>query len=160
MSSPLLSLPGAVGGAGIDAPVAAHYGSFYGEQRSLESGEGFVDLSHHDVVRVSGPDRLQWLHDLTTQYFLDLPQKTWTQALILSPQGHVEHAFVGFDDGESFTAATEPGTAHALVEFLDRMRFMSRVEVADVTLDLALTFRATAGRELIPREQLTTYAEA
>src|SRR5213083_2268013 len=118
MSSPLLSLPGAVGGAGIDAPVAAHYGSFYGEQRSLESGQGFVDLSHHDVVRVSGPDRLQWLHDLTTQFFLDLPARTWTQALILSPQGHVEHAFAGIDDGEAFVAATEPGRAAALLEFL------------------------------------------
>jgi len=70
VSSPLLLLPGAVGGGGIDAPVAAHYGSFYGEQRTLESGEGFVDLSHHDVLRISGPDRLRWLHDLTTQYFL------------------------------------------------------------------------------------------
>jgi len=160
MSSPLLSLPGAVGGAGIDAPVAAHYGSFYGEQRILESGEGFVDLSHHDVVRVSGPDRLQWLHDLTTQHFLDLPQKTWTQALILSPQGHVEHAFAGVDDGESFTAATEPGAAASLIEFLDRMRFLSRVEVSDVTHDVALTYRPAAGHELVPREKLTTYAEA
>ena len=25
---------------------------------TLEAGEGFVDLSHHDVVRISGPDRL------------------------------------------------------------------------------------------------------
>ena len=160
MTSPLLSLPGAVGGGGIDAPVAAHYGSFYGEQRTLESGEGFVDLSHHDVVRISGADRLTWLHDLTTQYFLDLPARTWTQALILSPQGHVEHAFAGADDGESFTAATEPGAVAALIEFLDRMRFLSRVEVTDLTSELALTYRPAAGHELIPRDQLTTYAEA
>jgi folate-binding protein YgfZ len=160
MTSPLLSLSGAVAAGGVDAPVAAHYGSFYGEQRTLESGEGFVDLSHHDVVRIAGPDRLQWLHDLTTQYFLDLPARTWTQALVLSPQGHVEHAFAGVDDGESFTAATEPGAAAALVEFLDRMRFMSRVEVGDVTAELALTYRPAAGHELIPREKLTTYAEA
>ena len=66
MASPLLALPGAVAGDGIDAPVAAHYGSFNTEQRTLESGEGFVDLSHRDVVRVSGPDRLTWLHSLTT----------------------------------------------------------------------------------------------
>jgi folate-binding protein YgfZ len=160
MTSPLLSLPGAVAGAGIDAPVAAHYGSLYGEQKTLEAGDGFVDLSHHDVVRVSGPDRLRWLHDLTTQYFLDLPARTWTTALVLSPQGHVEHAFSGYDDGESFTAATEPGAAAALVEFLDRMRFMSRVEVTDVTAELALAWRPAAGHELVPREKLTAYAEA
>lgn len=158
--SPLLSLPGAVAGAGIDAPVAAHYGSLYGEQTTLVSGEGFVDLSHHDVVRISGPDRLQWLHDLTTQYFLDLPPRTWTQALVLSPQGHVEHAFAGYDDGESFTAATEPGAAGALVDFLDRMRFLSQVEVGEVTTELALAFRPAAGHELVPRGQLTTYAAA
>jgi tRNA-modifying protein YgfZ len=159
-SSPLLSLPGAVAGAGVDAPVAAHYGSLYGEQTVLEAGDGFVDLSHHDVVRISGPDRLQWLHDLTTQFFLDLPARTWTAALILSPQGHVEHAFAGIDDGEAFVAATEPGQAAALIEFLDRMRFMSRVEVADATSELALAYRPSAGHEFVPRDQLTAYAEA
>jgi tRNA-modifying protein YgfZ len=160
MSSPLLALPGAVAGNGVDGPVAAHYGSLYGEQVTLEAGDGFVDLSHHDVFRVSGPDRLQWLHDLTTQYFLDLAPRAWTQALVLSPQGHVEHAFAGIDDGESFTAATEPGQAAPLVEFLDRMRFMSRVEVAEVTPELALTYRPAVGHELVPRDRLTAYAEA
>ena len=68
MSSPLLNLPGAVTANGLDAAVAAHYGSFNGEQRTLAAGDGFVDLSHRDVIRVSGPDRLTWLHALTTQY--------------------------------------------------------------------------------------------
>src|SRR3954465_9803042 len=157
MTSPLLSLPGAVAGAGIDAPVAAHYGSLYGEQKTLESGDGFVDLSHHDVVRISGADRLQWLHDLTTQFFLDLPARSWTEALVLSPQGHVEHAFAGYGDGSSFTAGTEPGAATARGGFLDRMRFMSRVEVADVSAELALTWRPAAGHELVPRDRLTSY---
>ena len=139
--SQLLDLPGAVAGDGIDAPVAAHYGSFNLEQRTLESGEGFVDLSHRDVIRVEGPDRLTWLHSLTSQYFLDLPPKRWIGALVLSPQGHVEHAFYGYDDGEAFLAHTEPGQGAALVEFLDRMRFMMRVEVTDVTADLAVTWR-------------------
>jgi len=108
MISPLLTLPGAVAGNGIDAEVAAHYGSFNAEQRLLEAADGFVDLSHRDVIRVSGPERLTWLHNLTTQFFLDLAPKVWTTALILSPQGHVEHAFAGYDDGEAFVAHTEP----------------------------------------------------
>ncbi len=139
--SPLLDLPGAVAGNGIDAPVAAHYGSFHGEQRTLESGEGFVDLSHRGVVRVSGPDRLTWLHSLTSQFFEGLAPSTPIGALILSPQGHVEHAMFGSDDGEAFTAHVEPGEAPALVEWLDRMRFMMRVEVADVTDEIAVVWR-------------------
>ncbi|TWG93971.1 hypothetical protein L615_000600000840 [Nocardioides sp. J9] len=157
--SPLLALPGAVAGDGVDAPVAAHYGSLFGEQRALEAGEGFVDLSHRDVLRVTGPDRLTWLHSLTTQFFEGLEPGRWVSALVLSPQGHVEHAFTGVDDGEAFTAHTEPGRAAALIEFLERMIFMMRVEVTDVTAETAVAWRP--GRyDLVPRERLTAYAEA
>src|SRR6478672_6572498 len=92
LPSSLLSLPGAVGGDGVDAPVAAHYGSFNNEQRTLAGGDGFVDLSHRGVIRVSGPDRLPWLHSLTTQHFESLAPDVPTVALVLSPNGHVEHA--------------------------------------------------------------------
>ncbi|MGZ4444760.1 MAG: YgfZ/GcvT domain-containing protein, partial [Nocardioidaceae bacterium] len=143
-ASPLLTLPGAVGGDGIDAPVAAHYGSFVGEQRTLEAGDGFVDLSHRGVLRVSGPDRLTWLHSLTSQHLESLAPGVPTAALVLSPQGHVEHAMYGVDDGEAFTAHVEPGEAPALVEWLDRMRFRLGVEVADVTDELAVSWRPAA----------------
>jgi folate-binding protein YgfZ len=161
--SPLLDLPDAVAGDGVDAPVAAHYGSFNKEQRALEQLDGFVDLSHRDVVRIEGPDRLTWLHSLTTQHLTELAPGSATQALILSPQGHVEHAFRGTDDGTAFTLHTEPGAAAALVEFLERMKFMTRVEIADVTDELAVAWRPSRVEdpyELVPRDRLTAYAEA
>jgi folate-binding protein YgfZ len=159
-TSPLLALPGAVAGAGIDAPVAAHYGSFNLEQRALEAGDGFVDLSHRGVVRVTGPDRLSWLHSLTTQHLESLEPGRPTVALVLSPQGHVEHALYAVDDGETFTAHVEPGEAPALVAWLDSMRFMMRVEVADVTDEVAVAWRPASGYDLVPRDRLTAYAEA
>lgn len=159
MTSELLSLPGAVAGGGADAPVAAHYGSFNVEQRTLVSGEGFVDLSHRDVVRIAGPDRLTWLHSLTSQYFEGLAAGVWTSALILSPQGHIEHFFHGVDDGTAFTAWAEPGAGEGLATYLDRMRFWSDVEV---TLDpsLATVWRPVAGYSFIPRESLRAYVDA
>jgi folate-binding protein YgfZ len=160
MPSPLLQLPGAVAGAGIDAPVAAHYGSFNVEQRALAAGEGFVDLSHRGVVRVTGPDRLGWLHSLTTQHLADLAPGQPTVALILSPQGHVEHALYVVDDGEALTAHVEPGTAPALTDWLDRMRFLMRVEVTDVTDELAVAWRPSGGYDLVPRDRLEAYAAA
>jgi tRNA-modifying protein YgfZ len=166
--SPLLKLPKAVAGDGIDSPVAAHYGSFNLEQRTLEEGEGFVDLSHRGVVQVSGPDRLTWLHSLTSQHLESLAPNVPTAALVLSPQGHVEHAMYGVDDGEAFTAHVEPGQAPALVEFLDRMRFMMRVEVTDVTEEVAAAWRPAArvdgapysGYVFLPRKDLEVFAEA
>ena len=159
VTSPLLELPGAVAAEGIDAGVAAHYGSFNREQRTLVDGEGFVDLSHRDVLRIAGPDRLTWLHSLTTQHLTDLPSGEWTQALVLSPNGHVEHAFTGVDDGEALTVHTEPGSGGALLEFLQRMVFMIRVEITEVTEEIAVAWRPK-GYDLVPRERLTTYAEA
>ena len=169
VTSPLLDLPGAVSGDGIDAPVAAHYGSFNTEQRALEAREGFVDLSHREVIRISGPDRITWLHTLTTQHESLLGSGAPTMALILSPQGHAEHALYGADDAENeaFTAHVEPGQAQALIDYLLKMRFMTRVEVDDVTAQTAITWRPSArtgvafdGYEFIPRDRLAAYAEA
>jgi len=176
VNSPLLSLAGAVAGDGVDAPVAAHYGSFNHEQRALESGSGFVDLSHRGVLRVEGPDRLAYLHSLTTQAFEGLSPGVPVEALILSPQGHVEPHLRGVDDGAAFTAHVEPGTAALMVEFLDRMRFMMRVEIRDVTDQYAVAWRPapaglgkldaserveTTGKyDVFPRSELHAYADA
>ncbi len=135
--SPLLELPGAVQAEAPDTGVAWHYGSWSAEQRRLVAGQGLVDLSHRGVVTVTGPDRLAWLHSLTTQQLEGLLPHVWTTTLVLSPQGHVEHALRGYDDGETFWAHVEPGASAAVVEWLDRMRFMLRVEV-ERAADLAV----------------------
>ena len=72
---------------------------------------------------------MTWLHSLTTQHLSELAPGRSTTALILSPTGHIEHVLHGVDDGKSFLAWTEPGRADAVVQVLDRMRFMMRVEV-------------------------------
>ena len=132
-ASPLMQAPGAVPGDGIDSGVAAHYGDPMREQRLLAEGLGVVDLSHRGVVTISGPDRLSWLHSLSSQQLTDLPPRTSAESLVLTPKGHVEHAMHVIDDGELTWLTVEPGTAPALVEWLDSMRFMLRVEVEDVS---------------------------
>lgn len=126
---------------GPDSGAAWHYGDPIAEQRQLETGTGAVVLDHRDVVTVSGPDRLEWLHSLTTQHLSELPVGQSTTAFILSPQGHIEHVIYGVDDGEVFWAHTEPGRGAALVEFLSRMVFMRQVEVALRTPDLAVIWQ-------------------
>ena len=137
MENPLLRLPGAVPAEGPDAGVAAHYGDPSGEQRALERAAGLVDRSHRGVVRIGGQDRLSWLNSLSTQ-LLDPPPGAATQTLILSPNGHVEHHLTLADDGTQVWAHVEPGTAADLVKFLESMRFMMRVETADVTGEYAV----------------------
>lgn len=131
--SPLLNRRGAVAATGPDAGVAWHYGDPVAEQRALVRGGAVVDQSHLGVVRVAGPDRLSWLHSITSQDLADLAPRTSTELLVLSPQGHVEHAAGVVDDGEATWLITERSHAPALAAWLDRMKFMLRVEIADVT---------------------------
>jgi folate-binding protein YgfZ len=143
--SPLLDVAGAVPGQGVDAPVAWHYGDPVREQRRLEAGTAVVDLSHRGVVRIAGADRLSWLHSLTTQSLLGLDPGVSAETLVLSPHGHIEHDLHLVDDGEASWVTVEPGTAEGLVGWLDRMRFMLRVEVADVTADWAVLGTGAGG---------------
>jgi hypothetical protein len=122
------------------------------EQRLLEQGRGDGRSVAPRRDHRDGPDRLTWLHSLTTQYLLDLAPHQGVTTLVLSPHGHIEHALYGVDDGETFWAHTEPGAAGAAVEWLDRMRFMMRVEVADRSDAYAVVWtRRPGGVDLLAR---------
>jgi len=141
--SELLALPGAVEAGWPDEGVASHYGDPVREQRALDGANGagdagVVDRSNRGVLKITGQDRLSWLHSLTTQHLTGLATGDSAQALVLSPTGHVEHQLSLTDDGTSVWVHVEPGTAAALLEFLESMRFMLRVEVADVSQDCAV----------------------
>jgi folate-binding Fe-S cluster repair protein YgfZ len=110
-ASVLLSRRGAVAAEGADAGVAAHYGDPMREQRLLAEGLAVVDLSHRGVVTVTGPDRLTWLHSMTTQHLTGLAPRTSRESLVLSPKGHIEHALHLVDDGETTWVTVEPGGA-------------------------------------------------
>jgi hypothetical protein len=151
--SPLLGQAGAVAGEGLTASVAVHYGDPMREQRLLEEGLAVVDLSHRDVLTVTGADRLSWLHSLTTQHLIGLRPHESREALILTPKGKVEHSLHLVDDGETTWITTEPGAGPVLLEWLDKMRFMLRVEVADVTADWAV-LGEPHGAESVPGEPI------
>ena len=118
--------------AGVDEGVAWHYGDPTASS-GRPRGAGLVDRSDRDVVTVTGADRLTWLHSLTSQHLDALADASGSEALVLSPNGHVEHHLVLADLGGTTWADVEPGAGAALVDFLQKMRFMLRVEPALVT---------------------------
>jgi folate-binding protein YgfZ len=135
--SPLLELDGAVEALGIDAGVAAHYGSPNSEQRKLLAGTAIVDLSHRGVLSISGPDRLTWLNSMSSQELRGLTPGQSTETLLLDPAGHLEYAIALVDDGVESWLLVEAAELPGLQTFLDRMRFTLRVQVVDHTLAYA-----------------------
>jgi hypothetical protein len=135
--SPLLELDAAVQAEGADAGAAAHYGNPVMEQRKLLAGEAVVDLSHHGVLGVSGPDRLSWLNSISSQALLGLAPGESTETLLLDPSGHLEYAIRLIDDGVEAWLLVEAAELPGLEAFLQKMRFMLRVEITDHTAELA-----------------------
>jgi folate-binding protein YgfZ len=125
------SRPGAVG----DPP--AHYGNPVGEQRALAAGEAIVELTDRDVLAVSGDDRLSWLDSLTSQRLTGLAPGESAETLLLDPSGRVEYAARVLDDGVTTWLLLDAGSGAGLFAFLDRMRFMLRVEVVDRSAEFA-----------------------
>ena len=125
MSNDFTSREGAVGSP------PQHYGNPLGEQQALANGEAIVDLSDRGVITITGPDRLSWLDSLTSQSLKHLVPGESAETLLLDPTGRLEHAMRVVDDGETLWLLVDGQETAALAAWLDRMRFMLRVEVAD-----------------------------
>ncbi len=134
--------PGAVGNP------PQHYGNPLGEQKALAAGEAVVDLSDRAVITITGPDRLSWLDSLTSQAVKNLQPGESAETLLLDPTGHLEHAMRVVDDGETTWLLVDGAEGPTLAAWLDRMRFMLRVEVADRSADFATA--GTLGEPELP----------
>jgi folate-binding protein YgfZ len=145
---------------GPDKGAIWHFGEPNKEQRALAEGKAWADLSHLSVIAISGEDRLKWLHDLTTQYLVDFGAGTWTSAMVLDPQGHVEYQFNVVDDGTASYLVMDSQFVEGLSAYLNKMRFMLRVEVRDATEDFAVMRAPGVANEiggpfaLVPRAEL------
>ena len=150
---------------GPDKGAIWHFGEPVKEQRAIEAGKAWADLSHLSVVAVSGEDRLKWLHDLTTQFLTDLEVGIWKDAMILDPKGHVEYQFNLVDDGSTTFLTLDPGYAQTLVAYLTKMKFMLKVDVRDATSEFAVLRAPGAATDiggpyaLVPRSEVAQMAQ-
>jgi folate-binding protein YgfZ len=123
---------------GIDKGAIWHFGEVAKEQRALAEGKAWANLSHRSVIAISGEDRLMWLHSLTTQHLEKLVAGEWKEALILDPQGHVEQQLFLVDDGATTFIHLDHEKVPSLLDYLQKMKFMLRVDVTDVSNEYAI----------------------
>jgi tRNA-modifying protein YgfZ len=128
----------AVPATGRDAGLPWHFGDPLREQRRLTDGAGVIDRSNRDVLVVPGEDRLGWLHSICSQHLTALSDGDSTEALVLSPHGHVEQHWQLTELAGTVWLDTEPGAAPEVLGYLEKMRFLKRVEPADVSRDWAV----------------------
>jgi folate-binding protein YgfZ len=151
---------------GLDKGAIWHFGEVAKEQRALAEGKAWADLSHRAIIEISGADRFTWLHSLTTQHLEKLQPGEWKEALILDPQGHVEQQLFLVDDGSSVFIHLDQEKKESLISYLEKMKFMLRVNVKDVSNEYAI-FRAPGKSDdlggpyaLVPRAEIASMSEA
>lgn len=151
---------------GLDKGAIWHFGEVAKEQRALAEGKAWADLSHRSVIAISGEDRLMWLHSLTTQHLEKLVAGEWKEALILDPQGHVEQQLFLVDDGATTFIHLDHEKVPSLLDYLQKMKFMLRVDVRDVSNEYAImkapgkTDAIGGPFALVPRAELAATIDA
>jgi len=112
-------------------------GNPFEQQRALAAGAAVAVLDR-GIVTVAGPDRLTWLDSMTSQAIAGLRPGGSAESLLLDPNGRIEHVLRVADDGETAWLIVDAAEAAPLAAWLDRMRFMLRVEVRDRSPEFAV----------------------
>ena len=114
--------------------VKSHFANPLVEQRELALGNSVVELSR-GLIKVTGSERLEWLHSMLTTDFRNLKPGISREALLLDVQGHIEQVFHSFDDGDATWLIFEASQTQKLMLWFDRMIFRSKVEIFDASAD-------------------------
>lgn len=138
---------------GDDELRPLHFGDPFGEQLDYEAGTALAVLGPVGLVSVSGTDRQTWLTTLSSQVLTGKPHGTSQELLLLDSNGRIEYAAGVINDDTSDTTwlMVEPQQAEPLVQFLESMKFMSRVEIEDKSGQY-LAFSAARNADATPPE--------
>ncbi|MBD0323575.1 MAG: folate-binding protein, partial [Aldersonia sp.] len=150
--SPILGLPRAVPGPEDtpEAAVAWHFGDPLREQRAAVERVAVIDRSHRFVIAIGGPERLSWLHTVSSQHIADMRDGDSAENLSLDANGRVEHHFVLTDLDGTVWLDTESDTGPALLGFLQKMVFWAKAEPRDGNDHAVLSLLGPQAREVLP----------
>jgi folate-binding protein YgfZ len=134
----------------------SHFDNPLVEQRELLSGERVVVIDDRAVIKISGADRLTWLHAMLSQNIANLKPGQSADALLLDANGRIEENVQIIDDGENSWLIVFAEHAEKLLAWLDQMIFRSKVSVAAADdLNVVASFvQPLAGAAISNEQQL------
>ena len=120
--------------------VVLHYGALEDARRAEEEaamrvGVAVVDLSARQVVRVTGPDRLSFLHGLLTQDVEGTAASGVRYAALLTAKGGMVADRQLVRREEDVLLLVEPGLAASVMAHLQRYLISEEAELSDASAD-------------------------
>ncbi|UCE01393.1 MAG: aminomethyltransferase family protein [Candidatus Latescibacterota bacterium] len=114
-----------------------HYGDVAAEYAALRSGVGLLDLSFRARLRLTGADRVRFLHNMLTNDIQALSPGSGCNAVKVSVQGKIEAALRVLCLENELWCDLEPGARETLLAGLGK-----RIVLEDVVLEDASNERA------------------
>jgi folate-binding protein YgfZ len=122
-------------GAVIEGEEIRHFGNPRGELQSAQAGSIVADLSHFEVLHVSGEDARTFLQGQTTN---DLRAVTETQAQLSSlcnPKGRMLTNFLLWQEKDGYCLQLPAPLREGIQQRLAKYVLRSRVEIRDISED-------------------------
>ena len=107
----------------------------------------FADRSQRGKVRLTGPQRAWFLHQVLSQSFEDISAGEAREAAMLTAHGRMVGFLEVLATEDALLAHFEPELREVLPEALGRYVFATRVEIADVTDTMGLLLVGGSGWE-------------
>ncbi|PIA47435.1 hypothetical protein AQUCO_01400237v1 [Aquilegia coerulea] len=114
--------------------VVETFGNDHDAIQAAYNGVAVVDLSHFGRIRVTGEDRVQFLHNQTTANFEALSEGQGCDTVFVTPTARtidIAHAWVM---KSAITLLVSPITCRSITEMLMKYIFFAdKVEISDIT---------------------------
>ena len=140
MPSPLDSVTKASGAvfAPTEPALPLHFGDAGAECRAALTGAVVRDACHLGRIRFSGDDHLGFLHRMSTNDFDHLGSGSGREAVFTDNRGRILELGIFFRFEDQTLAIVAPGGGQRLPEWLERFHFAERLEMKDVTEEMAM----------------------
>ena len=129
-----MSQPNRAGTADANAyNLPLHYGDMAAEYRAVREGAGVIDRSCRGKVRITGNDRMRFLHGMVTNTVTGLTEGAGNCAAITDVRGNTLTDVWIHNVGDALWLETEPGYEKKLCETLNRYLIADDVVLSDET---------------------------
>jgi folate-binding protein YgfZ len=116
---------------GVQLPES--FSSFESEYRAARDTVALVDTNWHAIIALTGKDRVQYLHNITSNDIKSLADGRGTLALLLNPQGRILAELEVYAQPEKLTLLSHASQRERTVATLKKFVIGSKVVVDDLT---------------------------
>ncbi len=132
--------------------VVEHFGEPLHEYRTVRDSLGVLDLSHYGKLRVTGPDRVRYLHNMLSNDIRGLSEGQGCYAALLTRQGHLESDLHCLALPEELWLVCPPAGRSRLVATLQHHIVSDQVVIEDRTERQAIfSLQGPAGLTVLER---------